>query len=154
MTLDLQPQDERKFAIKVIILALIAFVIVLLSSCSCDWHLQRAEAKCGKLSSDTIMVHDTLFTKQLSKDTIFKYFVKDSVIVKEGKLVMKYYYNSHDSTVYLQGKCIADTIIREIKAPYEKTVIKVEYFPSWLKWVGCIIGVLFILLILYKKFVG
>ena len=129
-------------------------ILLFLSSCSCDWHLQRAEAKCGHVQKDTLFVHDTIVTKMVTKDTIFKYFVKDSVIVREGKLVMKYYYNSHDSTVYLQGKCISDTIIKEIKVPYEKTVIKTEYFPSWLKWVGCIIGVLFILLIIYKKFVS
>ena len=129
-------------------------ILLFLSSCSCDWHLQRAEAKCGHVQKDTLFVHDTIVTKMVTKDTIFKYFVKDSVIVREGKLIMKYYYNSHDSTVYLQGKCISDTIIKEIKVPYEKTVIKTEYFPSWLKWVGCIIGVLFILLIIYKKFVS
>lgn len=129
-------------------------ILLFLNSCSCDWHLQRAEAKCGKLSNDTITVHDTIVTKMVTSDTVFKYFVKDSVIVREGKLIMKYYYNSHDSTVYLQGKCISDTIIKEIKVPYEKTVVKVDYFPDWLKWVGGIIGVLFVLLIIYKKFVS
>ena len=129
-------------------------ILLFLSSCSCDWHLQRAEAKCGKLSNDTITVHDTIITKMVTSDTVFKYFVKDSVIVREGKLVMKYYYNSHDSTVYLQGKCISDTIVKEIKVPYEKTIVKVDFFPDWLKWVGGIIGVLFVLLIIYKKFVS
>lgn len=133
---------------------LLLILPLLFNSCSCDWHLQRAEAKCGHVQKDTLFIHDTLIRPTIQKDTIFKYFVKDSVIVREGKLVMKYYYNSHDSTVYLQGKCISDTIIKEIKVPYEKTVVKVDYFPSWLKWVGGIIGILFVLLILYKKFVS
>lgn len=126
-------------------------IALLFASCSCDWHLKRAEAKCGKLVSDTVYVTDTVITKLSQTDTVFKYFVKDSVIVREGKLVMKYYYNSHDSTVYLQGKCLSDTIIKTIKVPYEKTVVKVDYFPDWLKWVGGILLVLIIILALIKK---
>jgi hypothetical protein len=50
-------------------------------------------------------------------DTTFYYVQKDTVIVQEGKLVMKYFYNTHDSTVYLKGQCLPDTVF------YEKQII-------------------------------
>lgn len=129
-------------------------ILLFLSSCSCDWHLQRAEAKCGKLVNDTITVVDTLIIPTIQKDTVFKYNVRDTVIVHQKNMTYKYYFRQKDSTVYLDGKCLGDTIIKVIKVPYEKTVVKVDFFPDWLKWVGGIIGVLFVLLIIYKKFVS
>lgn len=109
-------------------------ILLLLSSCSCNWHLSKLEQKCGKFKTDTLTVHDTLVTLEVRKDTVFKYFQRDTVIVREGKLTMKYFYRQHDSTVYLQGKCDPDTVIREIRVPYEKASVTVDYFPKWLVW--------------------
>lgn len=114
-------------------------LILLLSSCDCNFHLARLEKKCGKIAKDTLVVHDTLITKEVQKDTVFKYFQRDSIIIREGKLVMKYYYNSHDSTVYLNGKCDSDTVVKVIKVPYDRTEVTVDYFPAWLKWVALIL---------------
>ena len=134
-----QPDNEKRFSVFVLILMIIAIICVL-ASCSCEYHLDKINKKCGKQAfTDTLLVHDTLITKEVKKDTIFKYFQRDTVIIREGKLTMKYYYQSHDSTVYLQGKCLSDTIIRVIKVPYEKTVVKIDYFPKWLLWLVAII---------------
>ena len=121
------------------------------ASCSCQWHIDRAEAKCGKLVSDTISVHDTIIIPTVRKDTIFKFNVRDTVIVHQKNMTYKYFYRQKDSTVYLDGKCLGDTIIKVIKVPYEKTIVKVEWLPDWLKWVGGILAVLIIVLALMKK---
>jgi hypothetical protein len=102
---------------------------ILLSSCSCNYHLSKLEKKCGKFTQDTLTVHDTLITKEVKTDTIFKQGL-DSVIIREGKLTLKYFYNTHDSTVFLSGKCDSDTIIREIRVPYERVNVEVKDY-SW-----------------------
>lgn len=110
-------------------------VMAVLSSCSCEWHANRIEKKCGGSAlSDTLLVHDTFITRSVQRDTVFKYFQHDSVIVREGKLTMKYFYNSHDSTVFLSGKCAADTIYKEIRVPYEKIVIEDNWFMRHKWW--------------------
>ena len=105
----------------------IAFLFVLsvfLCSCGCEYNIKRVKAKCG-YSSDTILRVDTVITKDVSTDTVFKYYTKDTVVIREGKLTVKYFYNSHDSTVFLQGKCDADTVIRKVP------VIVNKYKTSW-----------------------
>ena len=152
MTLELPPSDDRKFIIKVIILTVIAFIIVLLNSCSCEYHLDRVNKKCGKTAFiDTLTIHDTVIVPSVRKDTVFHYLQKDTVIVEKGRLVMKYFYNTKDSTVYLKGDCKTDTIVKVIKQPYETTEI---IYNVWEKYKWWIIGFLAIvtLLIIIKAF--
>lgn len=117
----------------------------LIYSCSCEWHINRAEKKCGEIRKDTLTVHDTVITKEVKRDTIFRFFQRDTVIIREGKLTMKYFYRDHDSTVYLQGKCISDTIIKEIRVPFDQTVVEVDYFPPWVRWALLIICLLLLI---------
>ena len=127
--------------------------IVLLSSCSCQFYQRKLDKKCPKVQ-DTIIVHDTLITSNVTTDTIFKYFQRDTVIVREGKLTMKYFYNSHDSTVYLNGRCAPDTIIREIRVPYEQNRVEVDYWPGWAKWVVITLLLLLVIGFLSRKLFG
>jgi hypothetical protein len=153
MTLDIQPEDDRKFILKVILVTLIAFVIVLLSSCSCEFHLDKVQKKCGINSfTDTLTVHDTIIVPSVRKDTVFHLLQKDTVIVEKGKLTMKYFYNTKDSTVYLKGDCKTDTIIKSIKVPYTKQEIVYSIWNSYKWWIiGFIALCLLIILIMAFK---
>lgn len=133
-------RPELLKALKAILVILILSLLICFCSCSCDYHLRKLQGKCGKFTSDTLIVYDTLITREVKHDTTFKYFQRDTVIVREGKLTMKYFYRNHDSTVYLQGRCAPDTIIRQIVVPYEKVNVEVSRFPTWLFWL--LIGVL------------
>lgn len=135
--------------LRALIVMAIVLIIAVCSSCSCDWHLKRAKAKCGELEKGEVVVHDTIITQTIQKDTVFKYFTRDTVIVRQKNMTVKYFYNMKDSTVYLNGNCKGDTIIKTVRVPYEKTVVKVDYFPKWLWWaIGIIIalGIVFRLL--------
>jgi hypothetical protein len=145
MSISMRPTPFEKF----LIVATILLCLFVLNSCSCDWHVKRAKAKCGEVANEVVTVHDTVITNTVKSDTVFRYFQKDTVIIKEGKLTVKYFYHYNDSTVYLQGKCASDTIYKEIKVPIEKTVIKVDYFPKWLMF---LLGGLVIVGIVYKIF--
>lgn len=85
---------------------------LMLLSCTPAKRLSRLIKNHPELATPGV-IHDTVTTQEVKRDTTFKYFQKDSVIIREGKLVMKYYYNSKDSTVFLQGQCLPDTIYRD-----------------------------------------
>lgn len=115
------------------LIGLVVMIIVGLAlfGCSCNYHLEKARQKCGTTHfTDTIRVHDTTFITQDFHDTTFFYQTHDTVIMKDGRLVVKYFY--HDSTVYLQGKCIADTIVKEVRVPCETTTLNFSW-SEWLK---------------------
>ena len=136
-TLHPKPNSNWTLIIAFIIAAILLF---LLNSCSCDYYLNKAKAKCGyTLKNDTIYRNDTTIVRGVHKDTVFHYLQKDTVIVHEGKLTMKYYY--HDSLIYLAGKCAGDTIVKRVPVYVTKTEIK-ESYVAYLKWVAIIIGLL------------
>lgn len=96
---------------------LIIITLLLAYSCTCERKLDKVLKKCPELLlNDTIRIRDTIVINGVQKDTIFNYLVKDTVIIREGGLTMKYFYNTHDSTIYLSGKC--DTIY----IPYTKDI--------------------------------
>lgn len=148
---------KKKGPIKTIVLILIKFWILillfsLLSSCSCEKKLLRIKKDCPELvKKDTIIIRDTIYTMVSQKDTIFRFDSKDTVIIKEGKLTVKYFYNTKDSLVYISGKCDTIRLIREIKVPFEKLVYKDNVW-TYLRiywWLPLIIVILFFI---YIKF--
>lgn len=116
-------------------------ILILLSSCTCNYHLNRAKLKCGySFKSDTVFKKDTVLISSVQTHTVFHYNQKDTVIVKEGRLTMKYFYN--DSTVYLAGKCDTVFVVKDIPVVVNKTEVKESNFLHL--WV--IIVVLFIII--------
>lgn len=127
----------------IIITALLAF------SCTCEQKLNRLVKKCPSLiKGDTITIHDTIVVNGVQKDTIFHYLQKDTVIIKEGGLTMRYYYNTHDSTIYLSGKC--DTVFVPVK--YEiptNTIISEDSGFNW--WIVSSIGLALLIIFLIVR---
>jgi hypothetical protein len=73
---------------------------------------------------------------------------KDTVIIKEGGLTMRYYYNTHDSTIYLSGKC--DTIFVPVKydIPTMAVIDEDSGFNWWL--IAFIVTALLLVLLIVK----
>jgi hypothetical protein len=118
------------------------FVAFMVSMCSCN---QKAWTKRGYtkgwIKSDTIT--ETIITESDSKDTIFKHSIyRDTVVLKENKLTVKYFYNNSDSTVYLSGKCDSDTLYVD---KYITRIETKEDHSDWPYWL--VIGILFLLLL-------
>jgi hypothetical protein len=90
-------------------------VIIFFSSCGCNWHLKQAEKKCGySTSTEVVTIRDTIYTERVVKDTLFSFTnSSDTVVLKQNNLQIKYYYNTHDSTVYIKGECKTDTIYKD-----------------------------------------
>lgn len=121
---------------------------LLLSSCTCNYHLNRAKLKCGySFKSDTVYKKDTVLISSVQTHTVFHYNQKDTVIVKEGRLIMKYFYN--DSTVYLAGKCDTVFVVKDVPVVVNKTEIKESNFIYL--WVIIIVLFIIIFKLLWKK---
>jgi hypothetical protein len=131
-------------ALTIILLTILAY------SCTCERKLDKVLKKCPELLvNDTIKIRDTIVINGVQKDTVFNYLVKDTVIIREGGLTMKYFYNTHDSTIYLSGKC--DTIY----IPYTKDIpvnqILNEDSKGFNWWMVCAIGLAILLIFLIVK---
>jgi hypothetical protein len=121
----------------------IAIGILILSSCG-----QRAWTKRGKKRGwiKSEIKYDTVYTDSVFKDTVFLFGrIRDTVILKEDKLTVKYFYNRKDSTVYLSGECDKDTLI------VEKEIIRVETKEGFY-WKTHMIGFLLVALIILLVF--
>lgn len=117
-----------------------------MASCGCNYHMNKVKSKCGfTTKTDTLTLHDTITTERTIKDTLFKYS-KDTVVLKQNNLTVKYFYNTKDSTIYLQGKC--DTIVKVItmKVPIVTNVYKPNFWESnkWLMLI-LLIGIIAVL---------
>ena len=102
---------------------LILLFLLLLPSCSAQWHLKRAIKKSPEIiKTEYITITDTLITKGVEYyDTIVTRSV-DTIEVAKEKLQLKII-RTHD-TISIQAKCLPDTIIRTIETPIETVVFK------------------------------
>mgnify|MGYP005990442021 CR=1 FL=1 len=109
-------------------------ILVILSSCSLEKRierkLRRAERKIEKLTikypsilkKDTL--HDTVevYTPLVQYDTSFIDTNRDTIFINKDRLSIKYI--RVGDTTFIQGECKSDTIIKTIKVPYEKVVVR------------------------------
>lgn len=119
---------------------LLVILSLFMASCGCNYHMNKVKSKCGFTTKvDTLTLHDTITTERTIKDTLFKH-TKDTVVLKQNNLTVKYFYNTKDSTIYLQGKC--DTIIKVItkKIPVTTT----NYNPNFWEFNKWFMLILFI----------
>lgn len=146
-----QPQldsiDYMKYTVGLIVIALLAIIT---TSCGCNYHLKKVQSKCGYTTkTDTLTLHDTITTERTIKDTLFKYS-SDTVVLKQNNLTVKYFYNTKDSTIYLQGKC--DTIIKVVtkKVPVVTNVYKPNFWDSN-KWFILILFIGIITVLAFRR---
>jgi hypothetical protein len=134
---------------------IILIATLMLSSCGCNYHLKKVEKKCGySTSTEVVTFHDTIYTERVVKDTIFSFTnSSDTVILKQDNLQIKYFYNTHDSTVYIKGECKTDTIYKDRVVTINNKTYEwslKEAIKSNLLWIGLILFIVLILLMAYK----
>ena len=129
---------------------LIIIISLFMASCGCNYHMNKVKSKCGFTTKvDTLTLHDTITTERTIKDTLFKH-TKDTVVLKQNNLTVKYFYNTKDSTIYLQGKC--DTIIKVItkKIPVSTTNYNTNFWESN-KWLFLILFIGLLVVYILKR---
>ena len=104
-------------------------LILLLSSCSAQWHLKRAVQKDPMiLKKDTLVVQDTLVVPPV--------VLKDTVILKQHDTIrlikdrLRVNIIKVNDTITIDAICDSDTIIRVIEVPYDK-IVYVEKESLW-----------------------
>ena len=104
-------------------------LILLLSSCSAQWHLKKAVQKDPMiLKKDTLVVQDTLVVPPVVlKDTV-TLKQHDTITITKDRLRVKIV--KVNDTLIIDAKCDSDTIVRTIEVPYDK-IVYVEKESVW-----------------------
>lgn len=91
-------------------------MVSLLFACSPQNRLKRLLKNHPELVKiDTIFINDTTFITGVKLDTLIKWYSQtDTLRLINDRLTVKTFFNYRDTTVYIYGKCDADTIIKEI----------------------------------------
>ena len=136
-----------------VVFGLIILWLTFLTSCSCNYHIKQLNKKCASWTKDTLNIHDTVVIPEVQRDTVFRYYLRDTVVIKKEHLTMKYYFNSKDSTVFLSGKCDSIIKYRYIKVPYDKAVVEYDVLKAIKNnsiWIIIVLIVAFLLYIFLK----
>ena len=119
--------------------ALLPFLILLLSSCTAQWHIRQAVSKDPSifLNNKAIVLRDTVYTNSIRVDTL-AHFISDTITIEKERLRIQIK-RIHD-TLRVVGECRADTIevIREVQLP---PTIEYRPSPKWKDSVLFILGI-------------
>jgi hypothetical protein len=104
-------------------------LLLLLTSCSAQWHLKKAVQKDPMiLKKDTLVVQDTLVVPPVVlKDTV-TLKQHDTITITKDRLRVKIV--KVNDTLIIDAKCDSDTIVRTIEVPYDK-IVYVEKKSIW-----------------------
>ena len=96
-------------------------LVLLLTSCSAQWHLKKAVQKDPMiLQKATLVVQDTLVVPPVVlKDTV-TLKQHDTITITKDRLRVKIV--KVNDTLIIDAKCDSDTIVRTIEIPYEKII--------------------------------
>ena len=96
-------------------------LMLLLSSCSAQWHLTKAIKKDPTiLAKDTLVVQDTVVVPPVVITDTVTTKQHDTIVVQKDKLRVRIV--KRLDTLIIEGECASDTIVRTIEVPYEKIV--------------------------------
>lgn len=129
-------------------------IILILASCTPQKRLNRLVKKHPELIKvDTLSVHDTIHIETIKADTVFKdttflRLLRDTITVVNDRLRINTYH--YRDSIFIEGECIGDTIIREIRVPYKyiQPVTKTKT-PAYM--IILLLGLIIILILLGIK---
>ena len=106
-------------------------LVLLLTSCSAQWHLKKAVHKDPTiLEKDTLVVQDTVVVPPVVITDTVTTRQHDTIVVQKDRLRVRIV--KRLDTLIIEGECASDTIVRTIEVPYEK-VIYVQQKTIWQK---------------------
>ena len=96
-------------------------LMLLLTSCSAQWHLKRAVQKDPLiLEKDTLVVTDTVVSPPVAITDTVTLKQHDTITVVKDRLKVQLV--KVQDTIIIDAVCDSDTIITTIEVPYEKIV--------------------------------
>jgi hypothetical protein len=128
-----------------------AIAILLLTSCSANWHLKRAIKKDPSLllSRDTVLVHDTQFvTKERVLTDSFFTTCYDTITLEDSFVYTQVI--RRDNVIKVYTKCKSDTIRITTKIPFSlPPTVSYKNDPFW-KSLAIAFGTLLLLIIIIR----
>ena len=121
-------------------------------SCSPQRRLTRLLEHNPELTvADTVRLRDTVISPMVKSDTFISLSrMSDTVVVEKDRLLVKLF--RHHDTLYVEGKCKADTIVRVLRIPVEKIkLVKAEPETDFLFILFLVLAVVAIIAIIWKK---
>lgn len=131
--------------------------ILLISFTSCYTKKQAINKFCHQDSARVeLRIIDTVVVQEIKADTIFSINV-DSVFIQKDKLQIKYL--RKNDTIYIEGKCLADTIIKEIPVNVSvpcncPPIPEMPWYiivRNWIIYFFAVIGLVFTILHYFNK---
>ena len=96
-------------------------LILLLSSCSAQWHLKKAVSKYPTIRErDTLVVTDTVVSPPVAITDTVTLKQHDTITVVKDRLKVQLV--KVNDTVIIDAVCDSDTIVTIVEVPYEKVV--------------------------------
>lgn len=134
-------------ALQFFLFCLFLFLLISMFSCSPARRLANIKKMHPKLfKSDTASKDLTKIIPGVKKDSAFP-DTSRQVIIQNEKLIMKYFHT--DSTIYLQGECLPDTVHYTERVITERITVQ-EEIPRWV-WITFGVLALMILLLILRK---
>ena len=129
----------------------LVLLVATLSACSPSKRLARIIHRHPELKTwDTLTVQDTFISNEVKTDTVLLTSeLLDTVYITKDKLKIKTILK--DNKIYIEGKCESDTIVKEIKVPFETIKLIEPTFWQQNKWWIILLGATLIGLGIKKK---
>lgn len=124
-------------------------IILLLLSCTPEQRLSRLLKRYPRLKNDTLNINDTIITKSSHTDSTFV-FNGDTVRIYNDRQEIKYYYNTTNNKSYISSTVKPDTIVKELKVPYERIEVKeLEWYEK--PYITIVLILLLFLFFIFKN---
>lgn len=129
-------------------------LLILFSLSSCYTKKRAIEKFCSQDSNIVIINHiDTFLVKETKHDTTFSIQV-DSVFIQKDKLQIVY--KRIKDSIFIEGKCIADTIIKikpiTLKVPCNCKSCELVWWRKWFNYIAYFFALLWIFGYLSRRF--
>ena len=96
-------------------------LMLLLTSCSAQWHLKKAVQKDPLiLQKDTLIVNDTVVVQPVAITDTVTLKQHDTIVVEKDRLKVQLV--RVNDTITIDAVCDSDTIISVVEVPYEKII--------------------------------
>ena len=128
-------------------------LILLLSSCSAQWHLKKAVQKDPMiLVKDTLVVKDTVVVQPVAITDTVTLRQQDTIVIQKDRLKVQLV--KVNDTITINAECASDTIVTTIKVPYEK-IIYVQQKTLWqrIQSLAFYIALVFIALVIVRRLI-
>ena len=138
---------------------LFLLLIVLIAGCSPVKRIQRiCERHPSVCEKDTLHIIDTLITQAVRADTVVRYKIGDTIVLRKDKLTVRTIIRK--DTIYQTGECAADTVIKYRTIVRDKVIIEDKKGAcfAWYERLGWGLAIFFFGLLLlgyvFRKMIG